>query len=153
MTAVLCSGAEVATRAAVVAEARRWVGTPYVHQASCCGAGTDCLGLIRGIWRAVYGEEPEQVPAYGPGWGEVSPEETLRDAARRNFREIAPDRIAAGDVLLFRMRRFAVAKHVAVYVGGARMIHAYSGHAVLEGDFSPSWRRRLAAAFRFPVRG
>ena len=39
-------------RARVVAEARMWIGTPYVHQASALGAGCDCLGLVRGVWRA-----------------------------------------------------------------------------------------------------
>ncbi|MDG1118150.1 MAG: peptidase, partial [Flavimaricola sp.] len=29
----------------VVATARGWIGTPYLHQASCRGAGCDCLGL------------------------------------------------------------------------------------------------------------
>ncbi len=37
----------------VVAIARDWIGTPYVHQASAQGAGCDCLGLLRGVWRAL----------------------------------------------------------------------------------------------------
>ncbi|MFZ2468534.1 MAG: peptidase, partial [Parvibaculum sedimenti] len=47
------------TRAAVVAAARAWIGTPYRHQASCKGAGADCLGLVRGLWREFHGAEPE----------------------------------------------------------------------------------------------
>ena len=43
-----------------------WIGTPYRHQASCRGAGTDCLGLLRGIWRELIGPEPEAVPRYTP---------------------------------------------------------------------------------------
>ena len=38
---------------AIVEIARSWIGTPYEHQASCAGAGADCLGLLRGIWRAL----------------------------------------------------------------------------------------------------
>jgi len=45
-------------RAAIVTEARRWIGTPYHHRASLRGVGTDCLGLIRGVWRALYDSEP-----------------------------------------------------------------------------------------------
>ena len=41
--------------AAVVAEARRWIGTPSVDQQTVRGAGCDCLGLVRGVWRAVVG--------------------------------------------------------------------------------------------------
>jgi NlpC/P60 family putative phage cell wall peptidase len=39
------------TRETIVAAARSWFGTPYHHQASVKGVGSDCLGLIRGIWR------------------------------------------------------------------------------------------------------
>ena len=64
-------------RAAVVAEARRWVGTPYRHQASVRGAGADCLGLVRGVWRALRGAEPVAVPPYGPDWAEAGRDEAL----------------------------------------------------------------------------
>ena len=40
------------SRAAIVAEARAWIGTRYCHQASVKGVGCDCLGLVRGVWRA-----------------------------------------------------------------------------------------------------
>ena len=64
------------TRTAIVEEARAWIGTPYRHQASLKGVGCDCLGLIRGVWRAVMGEEPERngvstnghVRVNGSGW-------------------------------------------------------------------------------------
>ncbi len=46
----------------IVASARGWIGTPYVHQASTKGAGCDCLGLLRGVWREINGAEPESVP-------------------------------------------------------------------------------------------
>ena len=54
----------------IVAEARSWVGTPYQHQCSTKGAGTDCLGLVRGVWRAMLGPEPEVVPPYTADWAE-----------------------------------------------------------------------------------
>ena len=40
------------SRRAILTEARDWIGTPYQHQASLKGAGCDCLGLVRGVWRA-----------------------------------------------------------------------------------------------------
>ncbi len=66
-------------RAKIVAEARRWIGTPYRHQASCIGAGADCLGLVRGVWRALLGAEPLALPGYTDDWGEASGEECLLD--------------------------------------------------------------------------
>ena len=55
----------------IVAAARGWIGTPYLHQASLKGVGSDCLGLVRGVWREVMGAEPETPPAYQPGWAEM----------------------------------------------------------------------------------
>ena len=44
---------------AVVGEALTWLGTPYRHQGLRKGVGCDCLGLVLGVWRAVYGVAPE----------------------------------------------------------------------------------------------
>ena len=70
----------------VIAQAaRRWIGTPYQHQQSQCGVGTDCLGLIRGMWREVIGPEPEVVPHYSHDWGEAGAEEILHLATLRHL--------------------------------------------------------------------
>lgn len=134
----------------VLAEARSWIGTPYQHQASVKGAGADCLGLLRGVWRAVMGEEPERTPPYTPDWTETGGGDVLMQAARRHLREIAPGAARAGDVLLFRMAMGAPAKHVAVVSAPGRIIHAYWGQMVCETRLVPWWTRRIAGAFEFP---
>jgi NlpC/P60 family putative phage cell wall peptidase len=138
------------TRQAILAEARDWIGTPYRHQASAKGAGCDCLGLVRGVWRALYGDEPEATPAYTPNWAERAGAEALRDAARRNLREISLESAAPGDVLLFRMDACSPMKHAAILDEEERLIHAYWGRAVVRSRFAPWWRARCAAAFSFP---
>jgi NlpC/P60 family putative phage cell wall peptidase len=138
------------TRVDIVAEARTWIGTPYRHQASLKGVGCDCLGLVRGVWRAVIGREPEAVPAYAPDWAEAGGRETFAKAAQRHFVEIAPSHFAPGDVLLFRWRQSFVAKHAAIVTAPDLMVHAHDGAAVAEVAITPWWRRRLAFAFRFP---
>lgn len=137
----------------VVAAARGWIGTPYLHQASVKGAGCDCLGLLRGVWREVMGEEPEAVPAYTRDWSEPQGDERLWRAAAAHL--VAKPRAAAapGDVLLFRMRDGAVAKHLGLQarVGAeASFIHAYTGHTVTESPLSAPWARRIVARFAFP---
>jgi NlpC/P60 family putative phage cell wall peptidase len=136
---------------AVIAEARSWIGTPYRHQASLKGVGCDCLGLIRGVWRALHGDEPEMTPAYAPDWAEAGGEERLAAAARRHLTEISLEDAAPGDILLFRWRPHLPAKHAAILTAADRMIHAYDGAAVAEVHFVPFWRRRIAFAFRFPA--
>jgi len=168
----------------IVAAARGWIGTAYVHQAACKGAGCDCLGLVRGIWCEIYGQEPEQVPAYSMDWSEPQGEERLWQAALRHLQAKPLAQAAVGDVILFRMRTGAVAKHLGVQSGvggqilraapdlppgralrthprsgaarlcraegGAKFIHAYSGHGVVESPLSAPWQRRIVARFQFP---
>ena len=134
----------------IIACARDWIGTPYLHQASLKGVGADCLGLIRGVYRELYGDEPEVAPPYTPDWAEAGGAETLRDAARRHLQEIPLTDIAAGHVMLFRILPKAPAKHAAILTAPNRMVHAYSGHAVCETYLSAWWDRRLAYAFQFP---
>jgi NlpC/P60 family putative phage cell wall peptidase len=134
----------------IVAEARAWIGTPYRHQASLKGVGCDCLGLIRGVWRALYGAEPEATPAYAPDWAEATGTEALAAAARRHMIEIDPREFSPGDLLLFRWRAGFPAKHAAIATAADLMVHAHDGAAVAEVAIAPWWRRRLAYAFRFP---
>ena len=100
--------------ARVVAVARSWIGTPYRHQASRKGVGCDCLGLVRGVWRAVTGEEPERAPPYTRDWAEAASAETLAQAAARHMIAMPLDEFGPGDVLLFRWRAGNPAKHAAI---------------------------------------
>ena len=70
----------------ILLRAREWIGTPYVHPAAVKGAGCDCLGLLRGVWREVYGQEPEAAPAYTADWSEASRQERLWEAASRHLK-------------------------------------------------------------------
>ena len=141
---------------AIVARARRWIGTPYRHQSSLRGAGTDCLGLLRGLWREIRGAEPEAKPAYTADWSEPSGSEDLLAAAARHLTPVPAGAARPGDVLVLRMREGGVAKHVGILarspLGHRTLIHAYSGHGVVESPLTPAWARRVAGAFRFPDR-
>jgi len=136
-------------RARVLAEARLWLGTPYCHQASLRGAGADCLGLVRGLWRALHGTDPAGIPPYGPDWAETGRDEALWQALSHLMRPAGPT-LEPGDILLFRMRAASVAKHLGVLTAtgpDARFIHAYSGHGVVESPLSTPWARRIVARF------
>ena len=137
----------------IISEARLWIGTPYLHQASVRGAGTDCLGLLRGVWRSVFGEEPESVPAYTADWAEPSRQEVLLEAANRRLMPRPIGSAQIGDVLLFRMRDGSIAKHLGLQSETGvhpRFIHAYTGYGVIESSLSTPWQRRIAARFAFP---
>jgi NlpC/P60 family putative phage cell wall peptidase len=135
----------------VAAIARAWIGTPYMHQASVKGAGCDCLGLLRGVWRELRGEEPEDAPPYSPDWAEATGSETLYLALKRHLTEIARNDIAPGDIALFRMTPRGPAKHCGIVAeknGVTTLIHARQNKRVSEEMFSPLWWQKLAFAFR-----
>ncbi|WMT91162.1 NlpC/P60 family protein [Pelagibacterium sp. H642] len=134
---------------AIAEEARRWIGTPYRHQAALRGAGADCLGLVRGVWRALYGGEPGAVPAYGADWRDPGIGDALEVGARRYL--IAKEgSVEAGDVVLFRLMRHLPARHCGVMVGPERFVHAQEHLGVVEVAMGESWARRVAGVFRFP---
>jgi hypothetical protein len=149
-----------------------------VHQASVKGAGCDCLGLLRGVWRELRGEEPEDTPPYSPDWAEAAGRETLYMALKRHLTEISPCEagglppkagrgalskcLKAGDIALFRMTPRGPAKHCGIIGcataslhersgerdGALTLIHARQNKRVSEEPFSPLWRRKLAFGFR-----
>jgi len=133
----------------IVTIARAWIGTPYVHQASVKGAGCDCLGLLRGVWREMRGAEAEDIPPYAADW--TGGEETLRDGLARHLTAIDLCDIAPGDVALFRMVAHGPAKHCGIIAerdGSLTMVHSRQNKRVSEEIFSPVWRKKLAYAFR-----
>ncbi len=136
----------------IVQEARAWLGTPYLHQASTKAAGTDCLGLLRGVWREALGSEPETPPPYSQDWDEVSRRDVLLIACQRLLVERPVDQAEPGDVILFRMRTGSVAKHLGLIsaLQPTRFIHAYSRHGVVESALSEPWARRITGVFAFP---
>lgn len=164
----------------VLAVARTWIGTPYRHQGSMKGVGCDCLGLISGIWRELYGGEPEAVPPYAPDWAERAGEERLIGAAERHFLAVSSfEQSRPGDLVLFRFRPHLAAKHAGILAcmalegGGGAMdvaggqfsaecarsqpppnafIHAYEQSAVTLSALVPGWRRKIAGIYRFPER-
>ncbi len=138
----------------VLAIARAWAGTPYLHQSSVQGVGCDCLGLARGIWRALHVDEPWEVPPYSRDWGEAGRREVLADAARAALIEIPLDAAGSGTLILFRMGSGVPAKHCGLLgesVIRPSLIHAYDRSGVVEEAFTPAWSRRAAFAFQFPA--
>ena len=137
-------------RAEIVRLTRAWLGTPYHHQASVRGVGADCLGLLRGVWRDVYGRDAELPPAYTRDWAEAHGREELMAGAARHLKPVAVAEMRPGDVLIFRLRGTAPAKHVGLLATETNFIHAVEGAPACEVALQGWWRRRLAAVFTFP---
>jgi NlpC/P60 family putative phage cell wall peptidase len=132
--------------AQVVAAARAWVGTPYRHRAALRGAGCDCIGLVRGVWREVVGDEPT-LPPYRADWRDGAHSAELRALAER---WLVPGTLAPGAVLLFRIGAALAPRHCGIFVGRGRFVHAQERLGVVEGNLTDGWARRVVATYAFP---
>ncbi len=135
----------------VVMAARRWLGTPYRHQASVPGAGCDCLGLVRGVGREVVGAEPLAVPPYRQSARDPAHMDGLRLAAERLLVP-AEGPVEAGQVVLFRLEGMSEPRHCGIMVSANRFIHAQEGLGVVEASLG-GWGRRVWGRYRFPEPG
>ena len=132
-------------RAQLVAEARRWVGVPYVHQGRT-RYGVDCIGLILCVRAAL---EP---------WDALSREP--RDYARHPRDGLLLDRVRTscfllaapedGALILIRWPKTSHPSHVAIYAGG-NLIHAYQrAKRVVETGFRAHWLRNAHSYWQLP---
>ncbi len=128
---------------------QEWLGTPYRHQMAQKGVGCDCLGLVRGVWREIFGYELAKPPPYTPDWAEKHGQETLKQAADIYLTSLTLQEVQCGDVILFRMQPQAPAKHMAILYTKHSIIHAYWGRAVSISPLSLFWRKRQAYAYSF----
>lgn len=144
------------TRAAVVSEARSWVGTPWMHQQRLKGAGVDCIGLIRGVFLGA-GLQPTPENAAKArqydGYARVPDGVRMKAACDEFMVPIAIADMQPGDVIL--MRIVTHPQHAAILAehrqyGGLSMIHALNWHGVKEHRLDATWRTRIVAAYSLP---
>lgn len=135
----------------VVCATMPWLCTPYRHQASTLGAGCDCLGLLRGVWRILYAVEPERVPAYRADWRDAENAGALQRAAETYLLPVE-DKPSVGDVVLFCLHRSLPPKHCGIMISADSFVHAQEQIGVVEANLSAAWARRVAGVYQFPKR-
>jgi NlpC/P60 family putative phage cell wall peptidase len=120
-----------ATRAAVVAEAESWIGTPYHPHGRLRGVGVDCAMLLLEVYTRAGAVDAFDPGDYPPDFGLHRSEELFLSFVERHGTPVhAPQ---AGDVALFVYGRCY--SHGAIMAGPTRLIHAVMrDHAVVRGD-------------------
>ncbi len=104
---------EGAQRAAVVAEARRWLGTPYHDNGDIRGAGVDCGMLIVRVFVDLGLVPPFDPRPYPPDWMMHNDEEKYLGWIKANCVEVETPQ--PGDIVIFRYGR--VYSHGGVITG------------------------------------
>lgn len=127
----------------VIAEARKHLKTPFVHQGRLPGIALDCVGLGIVVVTAL-GVECIDVQGYG-----TNPSNNLLDSALDNqpgFFKVTDGSMNRGDFLAMRWTRDL--RHIAIYEGEL-IIHSYADVGmVCEHGFSDEWRKRVIAVYR-----
>ena len=105
---------------ALVAAARKWIGTPYAYGGHS-RKGTDCSGFLMEVFRECAG---------------IDLPRSSRDQ-QAYCHPIDREDLAIGDLVFFSSKRSGSrVSHVGMYIGNGRMIHASSSRGVVEDDLS-----------------
>jgi NlpC/P60 family putative phage cell wall peptidase len=140
---------EIEQRAAVIAEARRWLGTPYHHMGRIRGVGVDCVMLLAEVYAAV-GVLPEIAIGYYPqDWHMHRSEELYLDGLKKYSMRI--DSPQPGDVAMFKFGR--TESHGAIVVAWPQVIHALMGRGVELASANESDLSGRVSSFWTPWRG
>ena len=109
------------------------VGTPYRYGGNTPEGGFDCSGLVTYVFRDVL---------------DLRLPRTSRELATLQGPKIAPDALAAGDLVFFGSR--GTVSHVGIYVGEGRFVHAPStgGTVRLDRLDGAYWRDHYTGAKR-----
>jgi len=134
-------------RAAVVAEARRWLGTPFHHAARVKGHGVDCLMLLAEVYERAGICDHVAPPFYVPDWHLHQGAERYAEGLLRYARPIEGPPLP-GDIALFRFGR--TFSHGAIVTSWPRLIHAYWSQGVVWGDATLQPLRGRAVRFFSP---
>ena len=133
------------TRDMIVAEARTWLGTPFMHQARLKGVGVDCAGVPVGIARELG------LPyADVQGYARVPSRGQFRNTMASCLDVIPLAEVQPGDLMSFAF--IGEEQHVAVVsqINPIRLIHAWERiGCCVENDFDAVWQRRLRGCWRF----
>lgn len=117
-----------ATRTAVVAYAKQFLGNPYVYGGTSLTNGTDCSGFTQGVY-AHFG---------------ITTGRSSRDQAAKG-KEISISNVQPGDLLFYASGNYI--NHVALYIGNGQVIHASNARTGI--IISPSNYRTPCKAVTF----
>jgi cell wall-associated NlpC family hydrolase len=109
-------------RAAVVAEAMTWLGTPWRHRGRVRGAGVDCAQFVIKAYAGAGLIDDFDTGEYPRDWHIHRDEERFLTFVPRFAREITEDEVGPGDLVLCKIGR--VFSHGVIVVVWPQGIHA-----------------------------
>lgn len=135
----------------VITEARRWIGTPYHHQARLRGHGSDCIGTVCGVGLALglMGDDFRERFKPFEGYSRVPNPRVMRRAMETFFDPLPTprDQLPPLASIAWLEWREDLPMHLAIIASFAdrpTMIHSFEPvRQCVEHTFDPSWRERV----------
>jgi cell wall-associated NlpC family hydrolase len=117
--------AETVLRAAVIAEAKTWLRTPYHHMGRIKGGGVDCATLLAEVFARAGAVPPVDIGHYPPDWHLHRDLERYLAVIINVAHEI--ERPVPGDIVLYRWGRAFAHGAIITRPWPEEVIHAYAG--------------------------
>lgn len=132
-------------RDAAVAEAEKWLGTPFHVNASVRGGGVACGPLLIAVYDAIGISVPhiEDFSAFPIDWHQHAREEKYLDIVMKFSSVVESPR--RGDIAMFKMGRAYA--HSAVVIAWPFVIHSYWGRNV---EITDATKPPIARHLKFP---
>jgi cell wall-associated NlpC family hydrolase len=132
-------------RMAIVAAARRYIGTPFEHQGRMHGVGVDCAGLLTCV---AYDLRLRDVRV--TDYGRLPDGERARQIIEQHMDPIAYSDLAPGDVVSFAFMHSVQHFGIVTTINPIRFVHSYQTVGkVVEQALAGPWLHRLRGCYRF----
>ena len=137
----------------IIAKARSWIGTPFLHQGrmrktSDEKGGVDCAGLIVGVYQDCYPTLNYVMPVYP----EAPKGNIVLNQCFKYLKKKESDRVVPGQIAVMRYLKEPI--HLGIigcdHQENLTLIHAYKPLGkVVEHQLSEDWVQRITACFTF----
>ena len=117
-------------RQAVIAEARKWIGTPYHLNAQIVGVGVDCGTFLTAVFEGAGLIERPDLGTFTPDFNLHRGDEVYLGWLRKYCRQVTTAR--PGDIVVYRFGR--IFAHGALVLDWPQIIHCYTGRGVILAD-------------------
>jgi cell wall-associated NlpC family hydrolase len=126
-------------REALVKEAREWRNTPYRGWSRAKFWGTDCIGLVVGVYQNcgfITAEEADRaIPkGYSLQIGQHQADTEYISGIAKYFDEIPEVELRPGDVVMFKLKTGHAFAHSGIVTQWPLMIHAVAHGGVRDAD-------------------
>ena len=135
MTELTYRERSIVERQKVVVEARRWIGTKYVHNGDQWRYGVDCGMILIRVFENALGTKYEDPRPYPSDWMMHRDDERFVGIVLSCGTTEISDPAKPGDIIVFRHGRSF--SHGGIITEGTRFVHAHAPTGcVLEDDLS-----------------